>query len=343
MNCMISSFVQLAFLLAAGVDEKIKDKAESIFEDAYGFMDQKFRESMADHVVNVIKMMIDLLSKGLSSGSGEFAPDGTEIPSTNGFYSVVHNLMLYSPKTYSHGTVWENVTTVSTNLIVPIATTLIAIIAVYDLYQMVVMSNSMHDFDSSIFVRWIIKTQIALTLTANAFPITEWIFQAGSDIAFNTDGWLTSLSGSVSVGSTFKESLMKYSVGQLAVVWLLSWITVAAIFLMFAVIVVGLMGRLIEMYMYLAISPISLATLLNNETKGIGDSWVRGALGLSFQVFFIIIALMIFGGMFGSAVTNIANGTNIIWGFVTLSAYSITLIVTILRSGQISKGMFGAH
>lgn len=347
MNCVISSFfVQLAFWVGADdIVDKVVEGAASIFEDAYSFMDMKFREAMADHVIEVLKTMIDLLTKGLSSGSGEIAPDGSEIASSSGLYSVVHNLIITHPVNYPNASdsIWEKITNISTQLIVPIATTFIAIIAVYDLYQMVVVSNGMHDFDSSIFIRWIIKTQIALTLTANAFPITQWIFQIGSTIAFNTDTWLSSLSGSVTLGDTLKETLMKYSVGKLALTWLLSWVTVAAIFLMFAVIVVGLMGRLIEMYMYLAISPISLATLMNNETKGIGDSWVRGALGLSFQVFFIIIALMIFGGLFGGTLSNLANGTDIVWSFVTLCAYSITLIITILRSGQISKGMFGAH
>ena len=334
MKILISSFTSAALIML------------NVLEDAYDYIDEKFREAVADGIVTMIQNILDLISGGLSPNSGTLSPDGSSyIPDPNGFFNVVKEFILVHPKTY--GTNWKNIQDISETFVLPIATTFIAIIAVYDLYQMVVVHNSMHDFDSSFFIRWVIKTHIALNLTSHSFTITEWIFHLGGDIAYElvggTGNWISSLADSAVVASELKENLMKYDVGRLVLVWLLSVITLVTVFLMFAAIVMGLLSRLIEMYMYMSIAPIPIATLMNNETKGIGDSWIRGALGLSFQVFFIIIALTIFGSVFQTTINSIADGQHIVWDFVKLAAFSITLIMTILRSGQISKGMFGAH
>lgn len=325
----ISLFTPTVLNISAGIQETVS----SAFEDFGNYISELIHEKIADLIVAIIQQLISLLTGGLSSG--------------NGVFSAAKDLMLYHPENYMQGTIWSNVQSISELVIVPIATTFIAVIAVYDLYQMVVVGNGMRDFDSSFFIRWIIKTYIAITIVSNAFPITSWIFSFGSDIAFYTVGgnnnWLTSMLTNISTAETLKESLLKYDSGELIITLLLAVITLIAVFLMFAAIVISLMGRMIEMFMYMSVAPVTISTLMNNETKGIGDSWIRGALGLSFQVFFIIIALSIFGSMFQSAMNSLVNGTNMIWNMVLLCAYSISLIVTIMRTGQISKGMFGAH
>lgn len=336
MNTIISVCMYWYFTVFTPSVLGIKDTAVGIVEDFIDAIDEHFRDNVADGVVYVIELMVDLLTNGLASGSTE-----------GGISTAVKNLMLTHPENYMTGSIWSKIVNVSEMTIVPIATTFIAIIAVYDLYQMVVMGNGMHDFDSSFFIRWVVKTNIAITLTSNAFSITSWIFSFGSTIAFNTvsgsDSWLNTLLTDIDTADTLKDALMQYHIGRLIITFFLAVITLVAVFFMFAVIIIGLMGRMIEIFMYLSIAPIPLSTLLNNETKGIGDSWVRGALGLSFQVFFIIIALTIFGSMFQNTMNNIAAGTHIIWDMVLLCGYSLSLIITILRSGQISKGMFGAH
>lgn len=349
MNCVISSFfVKLVLLFGADdIVEKAVDKASSIFEDAFGFMQTKFKEALVDAVVWLIKQMVDLL-QNIAPYGDTLSPDGKSYLRSDGVISnFINELLIQPPDTYN-ATVWSNIQDISEKCILPIATTFIAVIAVYDLYQMVVVSNGMHDFDSSFFIRWVVKTHIALTLVANAFPITKWIFHIGTDMIFDNDlvKWITNL-GSVDkiddALNTLKDSLMKFDIPQLLGTGFFAIVTLAAVFLMLAVVIIGLIGRLLEMYMYAAIAPIPLATMLNNETKGVGDSWIRGSLGLSFQVFFILIALAIFGGMFTSSLSQITAGQEIVRHFIKLSAFSITLVITILRSGQISKGMFGAH
>ena len=82
---------------------------------------------------------------------------------------------------------------------------------------------------------------------------------------------------------------------------------------------------------------------MNDEWGQIGKNWIKGILALSFQGFFIIIALAIFGTIFANVVTDIQDAADgIEMSMLLLAGYAAALIFTILRSGQISKSIFNA-
>lgn len=302
----------------------------SVWEDFVDGIEQSIKENIVKGITKGVEFIISLLSNGLNSSS------------SSGIFGIVKDYLISRPDRLNIG-VWNNVIAISELVIVPIATTIVAIIAVYDLYQMVVVGNGMHDFDSSIFIRWIIKTHIALILVSNVFTITVEIFGWGSKAAFESIDGVTSLISKVTVGKELTEALMKYGIGELLIVFILGILTLIAVFGLFATIIIVLLSRMIECLMYASIAPIPMATMLNNETKGIGDSWIRGVIALAFQAFFIIIALTIFSSLFIDVINDMISGTEILWSMVLLCGYSLALIFTVLRTGQISKSMFGAH
>jgi hypothetical protein len=128
---------------------------------------------------------------------------------------------------------------------------------------------------------------------------------------------------------------------------LLSVILVIAVLVMIVAIIITLLGRIIETFMYIGIAPIPMATFMNKEWKSMGYGWLRGILALAFQAFFIVIALTIFTTLFNNLIPTLSGaGTeflNIFFAFVVLIAMAVSLIFTVLRSGSISKSIFGAH
>lgn len=325
--CISLSFFFPIIITAASVGDKIN----SVFQDILDGIENMIKGILADGIVNGVELIVSLLSDGLNSGS------------SSGIASIIHDYLITRPDRFDGGFVWNNVMAISELVVVPIATTIVAVISVYDLYQMVVVGNGMHDFDSSIFVRWLIKTNIALILVSNVFSITTEIFTWGSSAAFYSSDWVGNLIGDTTVGTELKEALMKYSIGELIITFLLGAITLIAVFGLFAAILLTLLSRMIECMMYVSIAPIPMATMLNNEMKGVGDSWLRGLIALAFQSFFIIIALTFFSSLFTGVIDDMVKGNNILWSMVLLCGYSLALIYTVLRTGQISKSMFGAH
>lgn len=303
---------------------------------------QDWKDSIVDGIENMIK---GWLSGGITfciENIISFLVDGLGSDVT-GISGIVRSYLTSSPQGINPG-VWGAVKSLSDDVVVPVATTIVAIISVYDLYQMVVVSNCMHDFDSSIFIRWIIKTNVGLIIVSNVFYITEEIFALGSRISLRSYGWMASFVGSgTTVGPELQKALMEYSIPELAGILILAFITMLAVFFLFVMIIVVLLSRVIEAMMYLGVAPIPVATMLNNETKGMGDSWIRGVLAVAFQSFFIIIALTFFGSMFTGVVNDMVTGKNIMWNMLLVCGYSVAIIFTVLRSGQISKSMFGAH
>ena len=54
----------------------------------------------------------------------------------------------------------------------------------YELIEMIVEKNNMHDFDSSMFFRWMFKSAFAILIVTNTWNIVMGVFdatQAGAD------------------------------------------------------------------------------------------------------------------------------------------------------------------
>lgn len=97
--------------------------------------------------------------------------------------------------------------------------------------------------------------------------------------------------------------------------------------------------------MYLSIAPIPMATMMDSgEWASIGKNWVKQLLALSFQGFFIVVALGIFKTLFSNMIATLNSSKDgVIMQMAMLMGYTAALIFTILRTGAISKSVFNAH
>ena len=309
---------------------------------------------MVDKFVNQIEHKIEDWLSGVVEGNFDKISSimSNTFSETTGDDGLVKNYLTSHPANFTGSTsdtattVWSTIETICNNVVVPIAGFILTIVVLNDLIQIVIRGNNFKDFDDTIFIKWIIKTVIGIILVSNTYYIASGLFSfgvyicagaldkdtSGVDSLFGS-GWDVSLS----------ESLSGYSIGELLIMVILSFLILIAIFIIFAVIVVVLASRMIEIFMYLGASPIPMATLMNDEWGQIGKNWIKGILALSFQGFFIIIALAIFGTIFANVVTDIQDAADgIEMSMLLLAGYAAALIFTILRSGQISKSIFNA-
>ena len=97
--------------------------------------------------------------------------------------------------------------------------------------------------------------------------------------------------------------------------------------------------------MYLSIAPIPMATMMDSgEWASIGKNWIKQLLALSFQGFFIVVALGIFKTLFSNAIVSLNSSSDgVIMQMGMLLGYTAALIFTILRTGAISKSIFNAR
>lgn len=242
--------------------------------------------------------------------------------------------------------IWSTIETLCNNVVVPIGGFIPTIILLNDLIQTVIRGNNFKDFDDSIFIKWIIKALCGVILVSNVFYIASGLFSFGTNVCSNG---LTSLFGSGSYLSTTlalkKSALNSLGLGELITVWFISLIVHLGMMILMVAIVITLASRIIEVFMYLSISPIPMATMMDGgEWSGIGKNWIKQLLALSFQGFFIIVALAIFKTLFSNMITALNSGADgVIMQMAMLLGYTAALIFTILRTGAISKSVFNAH
>ena len=76
----------------------------------------------------------------------------------------------------------------SETVIVPIAAAILALVMCYELIEMIVEKNNMHDFDSSMFFRWMFKSAFAILIVTNTWNIVMGVFDATQAVVNQSAG-----------------------------------------------------------------------------------------------------------------------------------------------------------
>ncbi|MCD7740678.1 MAG: type IV secretion system protein [Ruminococcus sp.] len=274
---------------------------------------------------------------------------------TSGDSSLVNTMLVTSPEDFtgttaapSAGTgIWVTIEAVCNNAIVPIAGGILVIILLADLITTVINGNNFKEFDDSIFIKWIIKAVCGILLVSNTYYIASGLLVFGTSAVstginrlFNYP--LTNIS-SDQINDLCNSLASNNSVGELIVIWFLTLLIMAAVFVLTVIIVLVMASRMIEIFMYLGIGPIPMATFMNPSWSDVGKGWIKNILALSFQGFFIVIALGIFKSIFNNVINIIiTDSSGIFMSLLMLAGYTGALCFTVFRSGSISKSVFCA-
>lgn len=294
----------------------------------------------------------DLFKDGIKSqfdGISDLLTD--TFSQTTGSDGLVSTYLTSHPANFTGGgtggtSVWTTIETLCNNVVVPIAGFILTVILMNDLIQTVLRGNNFKDFDDSIIIKWIIKALCGVILVSNTYYIASALFGFGTNVCSNG---LTTLFGTGDYLDTVlalkKSALSGLSLGELMTVWFISLIVHLGVMILIVAIVITLASRIIEVFMYLSVAPIPMATMMDSgEWASIGKNWIKQLLALSFQGFFIIVALGIFKTLFANMITTLNSGTgSVIMQMAMLLGYTAALIFTILRTGAISKSVFSAH
>ena len=203
-----------------------------------------------------------------------------------------------------NGGIFSMLQSLSETVIVPIAAAILALVMCYELIEMIVEKNNMHDFDSSMFFRWMFKSAFAILIVTNTWNIVMGVFDATQQVVNQSAG--------VIIGETSID---------------------------FDCIFLVTYGRMIEIYAVTALGPIPLATLGNAEWRGVGQNYLKSLLALGFQAFLIMVVV----GIYAVLIQEIGTADDIsgaIWGCM---GYTVLLCFCLFKTGSISKAVFTAH
>ena len=88
--------------------------------------------------------------------------------------------------------IFNMIRSLSENVIVPIAGVIITFVMCYELIQLVIEKNNLHDLDTWIFFKWIFKTFVAVLLVTNTWNIVMGVFDVTQSVVNDSAGVILS-------------------------------------------------------------------------------------------------------------------------------------------------------
>lgn len=272
----------------------------------------------------------------------------------DGVTEVAKDELQKPPDTYN-STIFKVVDVVAKKVIMPIATVILTYVVLLDFMQGVMEKNNFHEFDASVFIRWIIKTAVAIYFVSNATTITNAFFDVGQSLAND----LVSETAAISTGNLADGAItesMSYTLAQCGIgtlicilipVVLLSVISFGIYLLIYVIII----GRMIEIYLHLSVAPIPLATITNREFGESGKNYFKIIFAFVLQMFFILLCICIYRALvvnIGVTIGNIDVQKENVLAAVSgelfkVLAYGLVLVLTMFKSNSLAKSILGAH
>lgn len=240
-----------------------------------------------------------------------------------------------------NGSIFNLIKNISDTVIVPIAGLVMTAILCYELISMLLEKNNMHDLDTWMFFRWMMKAVIAIYLVTNTFNIVMAVFDVSQHIV-NSSAGVINTSTSMDISSTIAsmvEGLYDLSIPELAIIALETLLVKISILAISIVITVILYGRMIEIYLSSSIAAIPLATMANKEWSQVGSNYLKGLIALGIQGFFIMVCV----GIYAVLVANLAVTENIHTTIFSILSYTVILCFALIKTSGLAKSVMNAH
>ena len=288
-------------------------------------------QSILDKLAEWLK---ELLIDGITGNlSGMFDTVNTKVGEIAGEVGM-------TPSAWNGG-VFNLIRNLSETVIIPIAGIILTFVMCYELIQLVVEKNNLHDIDTWMFFKWIFKTFVAVLLVTNTWNIVMAIFDVAQSVV-NQSGGLISSTTDIDLATAIPDmeaQLEAMDLGPLLGLWFQSMVVGLTMNILSICIFLEVYGRMIEIYLVTSIGPIPFATMSNREWSGVGQNYLKSLIALGFQAFLIMICV----GIYAVLIQEISTSDNLsaaIWGCM---GYTVLLCFTLFKTGSMAKSLFGTH
>ena len=275
---------------------------------------------MDDYIVNLIKDIM-LGVTNLGSGSGVL----TKTPET-------FNVALFN-----------GVNSISKSAVMPIAYVFLGLIFMLELYNITIRTDGQAGtMGFEIPFRVMFKLAICKIAVDSTPLILAAIFSVSNQVILN----MGSVFGSHSVSVIHNIDIMQNTIATMDFgVKLMTSVQVTIIWLVFKFSTMAIMlvviGRMIQIYVMMAIAAIPMATMANADLSSVGKNFLKSFAAVCVQGTLIYVVLNMYGTLVGSIATSF-DSTDITSVLFEALLYSLVLVMAIFATGRISKSICNA-
>ena len=195
-------------------------------------------QSILDKLAEWLKEL--LISGILGNLSGMFDTVNTKVGEIAGEVGM-------TPSAWNGG-VFNLIRSLSETVIIPIAGIILTFVMCYELIQLVIEKNNLHDVDTWIFFKWIFKTFVAVFLVTNTWNIVMAIFDVAQNVVSQSGGII---SGSTSIDLStaipdMEAQLEAMDLGPLLGLWFQSMVVGLTMNILSICIFLVVYGRMVQ-------------------------------------------------------------------------------------------------
>ena len=242
-----------------------------------------------------------------------------------------------TPADFNAG-VFSMIRQISETVVLPIAGIILTFVMTYELIQMLIDRNNLHDIDTWMFFKWIFKTFVAVTILTNTFNIVLAVFDVSQHVIQQSAGLIQSGTEiTPDIMDSLRTDLEAMELGPLFGLFLQSFLVQFTMTALNIVIFVIVYGRMIEIYLLTSLAPIPFSTVANRETGHMGQNYFRSLCAVGFQGLRIMVCVAIYAVLIQSIATD-GDPMGAIWRCV---GYTVLLCFSLFKTGSLSKSIFG--
>jgi len=237
--------------------------------------------------------------------------------------------------------VFAMIRTLSETAVLPVAGMILTFVLCYELIQVIIEKNNMHEFEVFNLYKWIFKTFCAVWILTHTFDIVLFVFALAQNVINESAG---AIAGTLDMNAdaalaNLEAMLQTMGVFELMGLWLETFLINICLTALTICIFIVIFGRMLEIYLTISVAPIPLSTMVNREWGQMGNNYLKGLFALGFQGFLIMVCVAIYAAL----VADMPMAGNVhaaIWGTV---GYTVLLCFALFKTGSLSKSLFSAH
>jgi len=231
---------------------------------------------------------------------------------------------------------------ISTSVVMPVALTLLSLFMMLEFYNMTKRISSTGG--GNVFtIQQIFMTCLKLILCKEAVTystdILNLIMSITGEITAGIAGYVSSGQVSSAMDVDALMSALESGIGAQISAW--SSLAIINILLRIVSIVINTIvaARFIELYVYNAMAPLSIATLCYQELHGIGVNFLKAYTSVALQGCVLYLVIGFYPALAASLGTGSGDLTSQAWG---LLGQSVILLIAVLMSGKFTKAITNA-
>ena len=295
-----------------------------------------FIGGIVDSIIDAIRDMF--IGAVMSAAEGLFDTINEELIRTA-------DTVAETPMEFSGGGPWslvEGIAGTAGTAVQTIAGLILGFFIALELINMLIEKNNLADIDMiSVAIKWLIKSFVAILIVANAFTIVGAIFTIGQEVIVGAAIDATATIGDGLDLTAFYDALQDASLGQLVGLWFQLNIFSLIFPIVRIAIFIVIVGRFLEIFMYVVAAPIPLATMANQEYRAMGNNYLKSLVATAFQGLLMLVVVAVIGGMMVDVVTNFSSDISGA-GFWAILGYLVLMCFALFKTPAISKSIFGA-